>query len=889
MYSILNLEQLITLNGVPNAHGKFYVYKLGRTELADIWYDPNGETILPNPIDLDNLGMGVIYVSNMYDYTVVCCDPYNNELFSRDIYTNSASEGGNTRLYEGLDPIVVNNQLNVISAKKATLSVQDPLYFVEDSQSAVCIGLQESAYSGLPYVENSAIELDASGNISGISGHTFHSKTTESASIVTGGWETLNGKITGYNGSGFSAGKVYNGISPVYVDNTNDRIGVSSKDFQANSPLYFTEYSDRVELSISGLPPTPGLMYESGFNYESGKITGYNNSGISAGKVYSGVAPITVDNVNDTISVASATLGVQAPLFFVEDSESATVIGLNTAQIHTDIPESANWNETYSAVNNNSANWNSAADELAVLNTAKWEEASNVLSSNSADWNNKLDSDIYAQDSGKFLTAVPADYATTAWVTGQGYLTAETDWTNTITAASANAYNQAIAAIPVPFDPTYISAQVDNKLDSSIYATDSAKFLTSLPDSANWDSTYDTVSNNSASWTGGATYEYTDNGLISAIDTSGLFATSALEAESANAVKFNGKIGRNVSWEGGAYFDKAQMWLNPDQTHFAITSGIFSPLTYATGAAITYGSSGSPAPNYGQIYGGFFKGNEWYVSDAYGGQALRGETHRVRGVHISGATTAGYSFNLAISAVSGVDSVGSWKYGHAEDAALRAVSSCDMHESAFGYDANDKISGYNGSAFAGGSDVPEGVMVESALEYNAVNEISGYNGSAIAQYGAEKQWLVHDDTLVHASNSAQYALGVNISAVAQLLGVDETVLWSGDGNTASAFNMSENPFNFQKLKFIPSVNSTATVAQSVEVELTDTDKVALLLQIPRADIWSNIHELYSIDTTGMTLLNCNYTWGAWGSTTSTTTTATLTTRIGTVIGIGRKS
>jgi hypothetical protein len=138
-----------------------------------------------------------------------------------------------------------------------------------------------------------------------------------------------------------------------------------------------------------------------------------------------------------------------------------------------------------------------------------------------------------------------------------------------------------------------------------------------------------------------------------------------------------------------------------------------------------------------------------------------------------------------------------------ESGFISEVPAGTMNESAFEYDANDKISGYNGSAFAGGSDVPEGVMVESGLEYNAVNEISGYNGSAIAQYGAEKQWLVHDDTLVHASNSAQYALGVNLSAVAQLLGVDETVLWSGRITaTGTTAELSEPLTAFNKLQFI---------------------------------------------------------------------------------------
>lgn len=129
---------------------------------------------------------------------------------------------------------------------------------------------------------------------------------------------------------------------------------------------------------------------------------------------------------------------------------------------------------------------------------------------------------------------------------------------------------------------------------------------------------------------------------------------------------------------------------------------------------------------------------------------------------------------------------------------ITGVPAGTMNESAFEYDANDKISGYNGSAFAAGSDVPEGVMVESGIEYNAVNEISGYNGSAIAQYGAEKQWLVHDDTLVHAANSAQYALGVNLSAVAQLLGVDETVLFSST-NTVRSANLSESITAFKRM------------------------------------------------------------------------------------------
>lgn len=227
------------------------------------------------------------------------------------------------------------------------------------------------------------------------------------------------------------------------------------------------------------------------------------------------------------------------------------------------------------------------------------------------------------------------------------------------------------------------------------------------------------VQTNSASWGAGSTptYEYTQNGLISAIDTSGLYATSALESKSANILNKNGVIGAGAYFSDNSQANHNVMMLNPTITPFGTTSGIYSPLQYAAGAVTTYGSSSYNT----QYFGGFLKGNEWYISNATAGQALRGETHKSRGVHLSGATTAGYSFDLGISGVSGKNDTdngynwklergcvsgkginGEWRYGPAEDTALRTIS---------------------------------------ALEYNAVDEISGIAGSAIAQYGADETVL----------------------------------------------------------------------------------------------------------------------------------------------------
>jgi len=79
----------------------------------------------------------------------------------------------------------------------------------------------------------------------------------------------------------------------------------------------------------------------------------------------------------------------------------------------------------------------------------------------------KSESGVF-QPSGNYLSANALEgYATEQWVNEQGFIKTETDWTNTIKEASANAYNEAVAQIPAPFDPTYLSGEIDKKLDKS--------------------------------------------------------------------------------------------------------------------------------------------------------------------------------------------------------------------------------------------------------------------------------------------------------------------------------------------------------------------------------------------------------------------------------------
>lgn len=139
------------------------------------------------------------------------------------------------------------------------------------------------------------------------------------------------------------------------------------------------------------------------------------------------------------------------------------------------------------------------------------------------------------------------------------------DWTSDIANASANAYNEATAQIPDPFDPTFLSGEIDNKLNSTAfttwqngqYSTDlqtiegqinnkldtssfsdvSGSFLTahqsldgyatenwvtaqgyltgvSIPESATWQDVSETVQSNSAQWAEGGSGDEEVNELV---------------------------------------------------------------------------------------------------------------------------------------------------------------------------------------------------------------------------------------------------------------------------------------------------------------------------------------------------------------------------------------
>ena len=321
-----------------------------------------------------------------------------------------------------------------------------------------------------------------------------------------------------------------------------------------------------------------------------------------------------------------------------------------------------------------------------------------------------------------------------------------------------------------------------------------ATYLTgiNIPESATWNETSTTVQTNSAQWSqgGGA-----DDTVVLIPGVSPLSSLSA--AISANKEIVLNKAGRYYRYDSllSQYGNQALFYKigTSNDVYYGNTKGLNQFQTIV----IDIGNLTGVIPSYFTVNKVQLNA-DWNESDSYLPSFIKNKPDLSNSGlwnEISAYQNASATYLTAHQSLEG--------YATTADLAEK------QDTLTFGYDEQDRISAINNSAVAGGGDVPTGTMNVSGLEYNAVNEISAYNGSAIAQYGAEKQWLVHDDTIVSISNSAQYALGVAIDNVARLMGVDETLLWSGDDlRKYTNIELSGSPSAYNKIKVIYGSNIT---------------------------------------------------------------------------------
>ena len=731
-----NIVQMQNLNGVPLANGKMYVYALGRTRLMDTWSDVDGESLNSNPIILDAAGQCRCYVTDDFDYTVVVTDEYNNEIFSIDKYLYSKGSHSHAdvavapsetiavssyhvgectiyvpyltgqlgKVYEGIDPIVVNNTEDKISAQHVPLGVQDPLYFVQDDEEGCIIG--------------------------------FSGETVPEGVMVESALGFENDKITGYNGSAFSAGNEYEEGSYISIDNNVISVtGLSPVPSDTASTGLVAQVSADI---VSQIPSTAGLATTAQLDEKLDKADSANFYPMNS-------------NPSGYISELPSDLATTG---WVDSQGYLTAV---------DIPESANWNSTYNTVSANSAQWagGTANPQIPVtgINGIKISESGDKVVF-------EVSGDYYTNDNPSgFITGVPADMATTGDIADLAQSISETYQPigNYQTAGDYySASNPSGFITGVDLSDYATTAELADKQDITgmtayqpvgNYQT-AGDYLTTA-DSANF---YTTAN---------------ESGFISEVPA-GTMNESGFEYDANNKISgYNGS-----AFAGDSTPDMSQyvpysatnlaVGINnvADQTGFAQGSGNVAGYNslaqgknnYAITESMTQGD-GNSADYYSIAQGS--RNSAYMHSQAFGRHTSANNTGMAIG-----------SYNKITDAA--------FVIGNGSGKTTRSDAFVIYHDGSVS--AAGKISA-NGVELGAGGDVPEGVMVESGLEYNAVNEISGYSGSAIAQYGAEKQWLTHDDTLCHISNSAQYALGValpNISAdLARMMGVDETVLWEG--------------------------------------------------------------------------------------------------------------
>jgi len=290
--------------------------------------------------------------------------------------------------------------------------------------------------SNLPYVQNSA--LGYNGNlISSISGDGFFAE---------------------------SANNSYHADNADHATYADSATHADSADFVATAN-FANSASSALNAEIANVAYTAltAQFIDGGWEHDnSGNITAYNNSAFvgANGGQYEGIEPIVVNNEEMKISAKSALLGVQDPLYFVEDSETATVIGIHDSAFPT---FEGTEDGKISAINGSALNADPVVDYSAGNNIDITDHVISVTGSvPSADRANYAVSATSSHFSHSAIEAGSANYATESNHTHSAdsatydslgrkivdtYLTAHQelpDWTPTIQNASGNAYNSAV-------------------------------------------------------------------------------------------------------------------------------------------------------------------------------------------------------------------------------------------------------------------------------------------------------------------------------------------------------------------------------------------------------------------------------------------------------------
>lgn len=292
-------NQFNNKNGSILVGGKLYVYYINRTALADSWKDENKISLNTNPIILDNNGRAQVFVDTMYSYTLVVCDRNGKELFSQDI---SVYEGGGSGV-SGLADITSDGTINVSTA----ISETGTTFNLGVNQDAVAMKSDISSFYN--------VDVKGGANIS-----------------VSTAIDGLN-KIFTISGS---EGKIYDGISPIVVDNENNLIGLDSAFVSAVSGAASTSWVDENYMKISQLSSDDGYWVsysgipfagEGSVGYEAGDYIDITNKVISVTGLQTELSDEQLSAISSVSSISSVVNNDLSYISGVIDSNSADFSG----------------------------------------------------------------------------------------------------------------------------------------------------------------------------------------------------------------------------------------------------------------------------------------------------------------------------------------------------------------------------------------------------------------------------------------------------------------------------------------------------------------------------------------------------------------------------------
>ena len=232
-----------------------------------------------NSAKMEDLSGQIQYVSGAVDYVSanlpVVPDVSANEWNS--VYETVSAHSGQWeepagKIYSGIYPIGVNNDTDQISADTQPITFGSGLQFTggvlsvtgQFDNTAVNQVVQQYSANGKWLTQTA------------LNGYATTATLKLSAQVLSGRDNYLSAAIDYVSANiGGGGGHTYTGIAPVYVDNTNNEIGVDQLAFSAGYGI---------DLQVSG------------------GNTLVISSTLDEGHTYNGVSPIVVDNVNNIIS-----------------------------------------------------------------------------------------------------------------------------------------------------------------------------------------------------------------------------------------------------------------------------------------------------------------------------------------------------------------------------------------------------------------------------------------------------------------------------------------------------------------------------------------------------------------------------------------------------------